>query len=195
MDTSANVKRLMCAACRRPQRMCICHWVMHVDNRVEVVILQHPLEAGEAKGTARLLHMCLARSELHVGEVFDIAHLARPDRQVWLLYPDTPQIGMPKPVALTVGHLQGVRLVVLDATWRKSRKMLHLNPWLLQLPRLALVDLPLSRYRIRKAHRPEQLSTFEATCAALAQLEGGAKRFEPMLQAFDGFVRQHAVPV
>ena len=81
-------------------------------------------------------------------------------------------------------------LSVLDGTWRKSRKMLYRNPELQQLPRLSLQDMPASHYLIRKAHRPDQLSTLEATCAALAQLEGSAEQFQPLLTAFDGFVAQ-----
>jgi DTW domain-containing protein len=80
--------------------------------------------------------------------------------------------------------------VVLDATWRKSRKMLHLSPALQRLPRLALAEVPAGRYAIRKAHKPGQLSTLEATCAALAQLEGDAGRWQPLLAAFDRFVAQ-----
>ena len=65
-----------------------------------------------------------------------------------------------------------------------------MNPFLQQLPRLSLDDMPMSNYLIRKAHRPGQLSTLEATCAALAQLEGNAEKYEPLLKAFDGFVAQ-----
>ena len=83
-----------------------------------------------------------------------------------------------------------IRLIVLDATWRKSRKMLYRNPPLHRLPRLSLKGLPSSSYRIRKAHSPEQLSTLEATCAALTQLEGNTKKYQPLLAAFDGFVAQ-----
>ena len=79
---------------------------------------------------------------------------------------------------------------MLDGTWRKSRKMLHGNPLLQQLPRLSLQGLPASHYLIRKAHRPDQLSTLEATCAALAQLESSVETFLPLLTAFDGFVAQ-----
>jgi DTW domain-containing protein YfiP len=83
-----------------------------------------------------------------------------------------------------------IRLIVLDATWRKSRKILHRNPLLHRLPRLSLQGLPASSYRIRKAHSPEQLSTLEATCAALAQLDGNREKYQPLLAAFDGFVAQ-----
>jgi len=81
---------------------------------------------------------------------------------------------------------------VLDATWRKSRKMLYLNPALQALPRLALVDAAPSNYRIRKAHAPHQLSSLEAAARALGQLEGGGERYQALLDAFDGFVSQQA---
>lgn len=80
------------------------------------------------------------------------------------------------------------RLVVLDGTWRKSRKMLHRNPLLVALPRLSLPDPAPSRYQIRKAHRPQQLSTLEAARHALVHLEGNAEGFEPLLHAFTEFV-------
>ena len=82
--------------------------------------------------------------------------------------------------------------MVLDATWRKSRKMLYLNPALQRLPRLALQDVPPSAYRIRKAHAPHQLSTLEAAAHALAQLEANPVYYQPLLSAFDGFVQQQA---
>jgi DTW domain-containing protein YfiP len=55
---------------------------------------------------------------------------------------------------------------------------------------LVLEDVPESLYAIRKAHRPGQLSSLEATCAALAQLQGNVAAYQPLLQAFRGFVAQ-----
>ena len=113
-----------------------------------------------------------------------------------LLYPDTPHLqslGMAGAHVLAPDALRDpsqLRLVVLDGTWRKSRKLLYLNPLLQHMPRLSLQNLPASSYRIRKAQRPGQLSTLEATCAALAQLEGSAEKFLPLLQAFEGFMMQ-----
>jgi DTW domain-containing protein YfiP len=122
-------------------------------------------------------------------------------RQPLLLYPDTPAdatLGIAPAPALAPELLRDpglLRLVVLDATWRKSRKMLYLNPALQRLPRLALRDVPPSAYRIRKAHAPHQLSTLEAAAHALAQLESDALRYQPLLAAFDGFVQQQAAQV
>ncbi|WP_296510080.1 tRNA-uridine aminocarboxypropyltransferase [Rhodoferax sp.] len=194
--SSTHGSRPVCAVCLRPQITCICGWVTPTPAACEVLILQHPLEQHHAKNSARLLHLSLPGSQLVVGEVFDHATL----QSLWpgpaytvLLYPPTdyPDHAAPAPLdAGRLGNPAGVRLVVLDATWRKSRKMLHQSPALQALPRLVLNTVPEGRYAIRKAHAPGQLSTLEATCAALAQLEGNAARWQPLLAAFDGFVAQ-----
>ena len=94
------------------------------------------------------------------------------------------------PVAVNPTSPVRVCLVVVDGTWRKSRKMLQRNPLLQALPRLSLTPLAPSRYSVRKAHQPHQRSTLEAACAALAQLESDFDKFSPLLAAFDGFVAQ-----
>ncbi len=188
--------RAVCTTCLRPQATCICRFVTPTLPTCEVLILQHPLEEHHAKNSARLLHLSLPGSRLVVGEVLDNATLQvlmPDDKYTVLLYPPTDyeDHAAAAPLdAARLGDLQKVRLVVLDATWRKSRKMLHQSPALQRLPRLALEDVPTSRYAIRKAHAPGQLSTLEAACAALAQLEGDAARWQPLLAAFDGFVAQ-----
>ena len=191
-------KRARCPACLRAASSCICHWVATVQHTVEVLILQHPLEVHNAKGSARLLHLSLPNSRLLTGESFapdDLDTLLAGKHNV-LLYPDTPgdrSLGIAPPPVLDpaiLAELSQLRLVVLDATWRKSRKMLYLNPQLQRLPRLPLRDTPASHYLIRKAHAPDQLSTLEATCYALMQLEHEEARFVPLIAAFDGFVGQ-----
>ena len=194
--------RKRCPTCLRPHSACICAWVTPLAHQAEVLILQHPLEVDHAKGSARLLHLSLPHSKLVVGEVFDDTVLRGLLTAPWqaaagaapravLLYPETDDGTSASLDPAWLHHPALIRLVVLDGTWRKSRKMLHQNPLLQTLPRLALHDLPASCYQVhhvRQAHRPDQRSTLEATCAALAQLEGGAERVAPLLAAFDGFV-------
>jgi DTW domain-containing protein YfiP len=164
----------------------------------EVLILQHPLEVHHAKNSAGLLHLSLAQSRILVGEEFEESALCaarQSPKTTVLLYPQSDYAGHAAPAALDAAQLTDpaqVRLVVLDATWRKSRKMLHLSPWLQALPRLSLDASMVSGYSIRKAQKPGQLSTLEATCAALAKLQGDALPYEPLLQAFKGFVAQQA---
>lgn len=214
MESDTRLRRAVCADCRRAQSACICRWIAPTVPLPDVLIVQHPGEVGEAKGSARLLHLSLAGSRLVVGETFPEADLrallhdplpspggaansppsVRP--ATMLLYPPVDFPGMATAVAANMAglcstdHLRQVRLVVLDATWRKSLKMLARNPLLQTLPRLALDQTPPSAYCIRRARHPHQLSTLEATCHALAALERDAHKYQRLLGAFEGFVSQ-----
>ena len=195
-------RRPQCARCLRPQRTCLCALVAPVASQVELLILQHPLEVANAKGTARLLHLCLPGSVMATGETFDASELEAllnaGGRTPVLLFPETPDeksLGIPAPAPLAASQpvASALRLVVLDGTWRKSRKMLYLNPVLQSLPRLALRDLPPSHYHIRKAHLPDQLSTLEAAALALGQLEDRPGLYAPLLDAFERFLAQYTL--
>ena len=127
-----------------------------------------------------------------IGEVFD-ENILSTTKNTILLYPTTPEdhsLGILPPSVLNqtwLHDIQNIRLIIFDGTWRKSRKILRKNPYLQSLPRLVLDDLPAGQYTIRKARKPHQLSTLEATCAALAQLENNTQKFAPMIQAFNKF--------
>jgi DTW domain-containing protein YfiP len=188
--------------CLRPQLTCICGLIAPMASPVDLLILQHPLEVANAKNSARLLHLSMTGSWMVAGETFSNEELepllTNGGRLPLLLYPDSSDMASPltaTPAPLNPALLHSpdkLRLVVLDATWRKSRKMLYLNPLLQQLPRLALRDMPASNYRIRKAHAPDQLSTLEAVAYALAQLDGNIARSDALLAAFERFVSQQA---
>ncbi len=185
-------QRLRCDHCNRPASACVCRWVRPADSSVALLILQHPMEVTNAKGTARLLHLSVRGSVMLEGEVFAPDRLETllyaDGRRPVLLYPELAGMG-PSPAVepSLLAAPEALRLVVLDGTWRKSRKMLYLNPLLQELPRLVLSSMPPSHYRIRKAHAPDQLSTLEAGCHALAQLEGEHERFAGLLHALDDF--------
>lgn len=160
-------------------------------HRTDVLVLQHPQEQRQAKNSVALLRLSLAHCEVVVGERFEPdalqALLHRPGRDTRLLYPGVP--AAPAPPAPGVAPGAPVRLVVIDATWRKSLRMLLEHPALAALPRLALQAPPPTRYRaIRAARRDDQVSTLEATVQALAQLEGSGFDAAPLLDAFGRFV-------
>jgi len=198
-------KRTVCTRCLRPETTCICKFIHPAENRVNLIILQHPQEVHQAKNSARLLHLCLKNSQIHVGEDFgDIffKQIASSNYYDVLLYPDTSDDSAIATSSIAkidpnvsvgddnLGSSRSVRLWVLDGTWRKSRKMLYMNPALQAMPRLSLQDCPQSLYKIRKAHSENQLSTLEASCYALQKLEHGAVNYSPILEAFAAFVAQ-----
>lgn len=189
------MSRQLCSRCQRPLPTCLCDLVRATDNRVELVILQHPGETKQAKNTASLLELSLAHCQKHIGEQFEpetLAEILRADKTNLLLYPDTPDPAIPAAPSVDTEHLrpEQLRLIVLDGTWRKSQKMLYLNPALQAIPRLSLTSVPPSRYHIRVAPKAGQLSTLEASCYALTQLEQDPGRYQPLLEAFDRFVEQ-----
>lgn len=199
-DAGRAGKRAQCARCLRPASTCLCGWIRPTLNEVEVLILQHPQEVHQAKGSARLLMLSLARCKTLVGEQLDADALAsalsRPlaggaKAHPVLLYPEAAASSSQAPPSASeasAAQSSGLRLVVIDATWRKSLKMLHLHLALQALPRLTLQPNLPSRYAIRKAPKAGQLSTLEATCFALGELEQQPLRYAPLLEAFEGFV-------
>lgn len=190
--------RPVCPRCERPTSTCLCPSLpLPVDTRLGLLILQHPAEAGHAKNTTALLTLGLSRAVRLRGERFDAA-LARPGDV--LLYPghqadnadnadEADEAAAPRAVAgLQPAVADARRLILLDGNWRQSRRLLATHPWLGALPRWSLPQQP-SRYAIRRAHRPGQLSTFEAGLHALALLEGDGERFAPLWAAFEAFVQ------
>jgi DTW domain-containing protein YfiP len=183
-------RRACCGRCRLPLASCLCHLVAAVDNEIELLVLQHPREAREAKGSVRLLALSLARCRVVVGERFDAGELARllhgDGRRSVLLYPESEAL---RPARADAAATRPTQLVVLDGTWRKSLRMLMVNEALRRLPRRALApSAPAAYGTLRKAREPSQLSTLEAACAALAAIEDAEARYAGLLRAFGRFV-------
>lgn len=181
------MSRAQCSRCLRPQTHCLCALIPQLDSRTRVLLLQHPSEVGHALNTARLADLGLLNAELRVGEVFeDLATLLNPPGyQARLLFPgeDAQLIDTAEPSDESLPWL----LVVPDGTWRKARKLLHLNPLLAQLPRVTLPEGAVSRYRLRKAPGPGALSTLEAIVQALEILEAPTS-FAPLLRPFEALI-------
>ena len=179
------MSRPHCSRCLRPAAHCLCALIPSLDSRTRVLLLQHPSEVNHALNTARLAALGLNNAQLVVGEVFDDLPtlLNPPGYQARLLFPaDDAQ-----PLQAYAPGDQPLLLVVPDGTWRKARKLLHLNPVLAALPRVTLVEGAVSRYRLRKAPGPGALSTVEAIVQALQVLEAPAS-FEPLLRPFEALI-------
>ena len=179
------MSRPQCPRCLRPQTHCLCTLIPNLDSRTRVLLLQHPSEVNHALNTARLAALGLSNAELIVGEVFEDlpALLNRPGYQARLLFPaDDAQ-----PMQAYGASDAPLLLVVPDGTWRKARKLLHLNPLLAALPRVTLAEGGVSRYRLRKAPGPGALSTIEAIVQALETLEAPTA-FAPLLKPFEALI-------
>ncbi|NWA89949.1 DTW domain-containing protein [Pseudomonas sp. D8002] len=179
------MSRPQCSRCLRPTTHCLCALIPRLDSRTRVLLLQHPSEVNHALNTARLAALGLVNAQLVVGEVFEDlqALLNPPGYQAHLLFPDENA----QPLQAYTPSDEPLLLVVPDGTWRKARKLLHLNPLLAALPRVTLAEGAVSRYRLRKAPGPGALSTVEAIVQALQVLEAPTS-FEPLLKPFEALI-------
>jgi len=180
-------RRVCCARCGRPQAVCVCSHVTPLPTRTRVILLQHPREHRVGVGTARLAHLSLPASSLHVGLDFagdDAVRAAlAADAPAYVLFPGASAIDvadLPRDRPLT--------LIVLDGTWWQARKLLHLNPKLAALPRVSFTPHRLSDYRIRRQPAAHCVSTIEALAQTLSALEPESGPFERLLDPFRAMV-------
>lgn len=177
------MSRARCPRCERPLDHCLCALIPRLDNRTRVLLLQHPSEVGHALNTARLAVLGLGNAELRVGEDFSDLDLSAWD--AWLLFPGDSAVALADLAARPVDKPR--LLVVPDGTWRKARKLLHLNPRLAALPRVVLPAGLTSRYRLRKAPAEGALSTIEAVAHALDALDAPRSHAD-LLRPFDALI-------
>lgn len=187
--------RQICPTCQRPPSVCYCSALVHIANRIKVLIIQHPLEQKHPFNTGRMAHLCLNNSELVVAEELTddkLAELLKPKSA--LLYPSLswlPDVEQIEPGSPQAEKLE--QLVVIDATWRKSKKMLHLHQALQHLPRVSFEGELCSNYQVRHSSLENSLSTIESIVMALQQLQPEVD-VQSMLQPFERMVSSQKAP-
>jgi DTW domain-containing protein len=161
-----------------------------IDNRLFILILQHPREKKEPLATATLTVTALRRASLAVGLSWaNLPHaLGRPaDTRRWAaLYLGSARprlFGVDREIvavnrngepetdqAAVLRDFEGA--VLLDGSWSEAKALWWRNPWLLKLQRLVLNPQRPSHYnRVRHEPRREALSTVEAAALLLSRVE------------------------
>jgi len=190
--------RKVCSKCHRPEKVCICDFITLIDNCVEIGIFQHPTEVGQIKGTAIIAELALKKSKRWVGETLDDApelqQWLKSGNKVFLLYPPTEEQQAEVNAVNDLHHMyqQQVpfKILVLDGTWRKTYKMMQLNPELMTLPRVTLNPETPSKYKVRKQKNEQSLSTVEAVVELLCEIESDRDKYQPVLAAFEQVQKQ-----
>ncbi|MCU4677459.1 DTW domain-containing protein [Catenovulum sp. 2E275] len=164
-----------CSQCLLADFACICEWKKTVNTKLDVILLMHTDEILKPTNTGRLISDILpdncfafewARTE---PDPKLLALLNDPKRFVIIVYPaqQTRASYSTPPNELVNG--KKLTLVVIDGTWRQSKKIFNLSQWLQSFPTLDLNIAAQANYGLRKAPHPDQLSTAEAGAIALAQ--------------------------
>ena len=180
-----------------------------IDNRLFLLILQHPQEKRHALATAGLTCAVLKQAELIVGLSWPNLPRAlgrRADVKGWaVLYLGSARpaaLGMRRevialdrrggPAADQEAMLRGLEgVVLLDGSWGEAKTLWWRNPWLLKLRRLVLNPQHHSRLgRLRREPRREALSTLEAAALVLKHLDGGIEAEDALLGSLDRLIAE-----
>lgn len=178
----------MCYVCRRAKVTCLCDRLIKQTNQIKVIVLQHPDEVRNSKGSAILACLGLNNIECWVGESF-VEHkglqnlLKKPNNEVAILYPSTQAVGLSAST-----HNRVNTLVVIDATWRKAKRIWEETRILHDLTCVRFEDGLLSNYRIRKIPEEGYLSTVESIVHGLRVLERSPQGYQSLLTLFDEMI-------
>lgn len=183
--------RAYCYRCQRVEASCICQQAILIDNKVSVYVLQHPDETRHSKGTAIIASLCLQHYQCWQGEDFSqhkqLNSLLQAEKgSVYILYPSQDAIDINECISTDAGAIK--HLIVIDATWRKAKKIWALSKNLHDLPALTFNKKYISNYRIRKVPDDGYLSTLEAISCCLGEIEIQPEKYQPMLSLFDSVI-------
>lgn len=160
-----------CQRCWIVEQWCVCGSVLAVPTRTEVVVVRHARESFKSTGTARIAS--LAMPNLRILDFNDDAEPARTELSQGL--PEGTFVLFPTDDAAAPWDGAAVkRLLVLDGTWRQTRRMYGKLPALHGLPKLALPEKAARVLRLRDSKFEAGRSTLEAIAEAIGLLEGEA---------------------
>lgn len=165
--------------------------VRPIENRVALLILQHPQEQDKELGTARLTARHFTNAVFKIGLSWPSLSKAlgrEADPRRWA----TLYLGSVSPALLAPGReilvldakgkaiadqesaLQDIEgIILLDGTWSQAKTLWWRNAWLLKSKRVVLASKRPSLYGpLRREPRRESLSTLESAAILLARLEG-----------------------
>lgn len=180
----------ICPKCGKPMALSVCDEVVPVDNRVALLVLQHPQEQDKLLGTARLAVVSFTKATFKIGLSWPSLSKALgrdADPKRWaVLY-----LGSLRPKDFPAGRdvmildrkgnpldhqdsaLAGIEgVVVFDGTWSQAKALWWRNPWVLKAQRVALNPKRPSLYgSLRREPRREGLSTIEAAGLLISRIE------------------------
>jgi len=200
-----------CPTCHKTAALCVCAGIEPIDNRVFVLLLQHPQEQDRDLGTARLAAAYFRNAAFKVGLSWpNLANaLGRPvaDPKRWGVLYLGPAVLPPEAEGREItlldrkgaldpdqdaalSELDGI--VLLDGTWSQAKALWWRNAWLLKLRRIVLTPPAPSRYgNLRKEPRRESVSTLEAAALAMSRLERRPDLQTRMIASFEALLQRY----
>ena len=199
-----------CPRCGKPLPLCVCQDIQPIDNKIALLILQHPQEQDKALGTARLTALHFKKAVFKTGLSWPSLSKAlgrTADPHKWA----TLYLGSADPALLAPGRelvaldakgkllpmqdtaLAGIEgVIVLDGTWTQAKTLWWRNAWLLKSRRVVLGPKQPSLYgKLRREPRREALSTLESVGILLSRLENKPETEMALIRTFRTLLQRY----
>lgn len=199
-----------CPRCRKAEALCVCDDIEAIDNKVFVLILQHPQEQDRALATARLTALHFKNAALKIG--LSWSSLSKimgqdTDPQRWaILYlgsvkaadalPGRDVVLVDKKGEAIANQDRALRdiegIILLDGTWSQAKALWWRNAWMLKCRRVVLGPREPSRYgKIRREPRRDALSTIESAAMLVSRLERKPEIETKLSASFDRMLSKY----
>ncbi len=200
-----------CPRCVKPLPLCVCDSVAPIDNRISLLILQHPQEQDRALGTARLTALHFKNAVVRIGLSWPSLskalgrQVADPSRWAVLylgsakvadLETDRDIVAINRKGEIEdnqraiLKDIEGI--VLLDGSWSQAKALWWRNAWMLKCQRVILGPSRPSRYgQLRREPRRDGLSTIEAAAMLLASLEKRPDIAETLHASFERMLARY----
>jgi DTW domain-containing protein YfiP len=200
-----------CPRCQKPLPLCICDSITPIENRISLLILQHPQEQDRALGTARLTALHFKNAVVKIGLSWPSLSkaLGRPvaDPSRWAaLYLGSAKVAdfETKSDIVAINRKGDIEdnqrailkdiegIVLLDGTWSQAKALWWRNAWMLKCQRVILGPSRPSRYgQLRREPRRDGLSTIEAAAMLLSSLEKRPDIAETLHASFERMLTKY----
>jgi DTW domain-containing protein YfiP len=200
-----------CPHCLKPMPLCICDSIAPIENRISLLILQHPQEQDRTLGTARLTALHFRNAVVRIGLSWPSLSkaLGRPvaDPSRWaVLYLGSAKVAdldtdrdivavdrkgeIEDNQRAILRDIEGI--VLLDGTWSQAKALWWRNAWMLKCQRVILGPAHPSRYgKLRREPRRDGLSTLEAAAMLIASLERRPDIAETLHSSFERMLAKY----
>jgi DTW domain-containing protein YfiP len=159
----------------------MCKHIIKIETNTKFAILIHPKEFRKIRNnTGRMTHLALPNSLFIMGD--DFTHDEQVNKLIathntYLLYPGDDSIKLNTQKLKDKNNKMNL-ILILDATWPCSRKMIKLSKNLQALPKVSFETDVTSIYEIKSQPQSYCLSTIESTKILLECLNNKSEEIE-----------------
>lgn len=161
-----------CSVCGVGESFCICSIQPTVKLPFQLTILSNPEEFIKPTNTAKLLKNSYSETDIIEWKRKEpplnlIESLKDQKIHPYVLYPANNALTFDEIDFSNFKKGSKIRIILLDGTWKQSRKMYNHSDYLQNLPALKLVTETKSQYQLRNQRGLGRLSTIESVIETL----------------------------